>query len=115
MLLVGSILLAVFVLPDAWDVPVVVLGAVAEVAETGFWVWFSRRGDARVGPQTLIGAPAVVVQACRPTGSVRIQSEVWSARCDVGADAGDTVVVRSVEGLTLVVERTPLPDRDETS
>jgi membrane protein implicated in regulation of membrane protease activity len=46
---------------------------------------------------------------------VRIQGEVWSARCDAGADAGDTVIVRSVEGLTLVVERTPPPDRDETS
>jgi membrane protein implicated in regulation of membrane protease activity len=111
MLLVGSILLAVFVLPDAWDLPVVVLGAVVEVAETAFWVWFSRRGDARVGPETLVGAPAVVVQACLPTGSVRIQGEVWSARCDAGADAGETVIVRSVAGLTLVVERKPLPER----
>ena len=61
MLLLGAILLAVFVLPDAWGVLVVIAAAVIEIAETGFWLWYTRRRRAQVGPETLIGATGRVV------------------------------------------------------
>jgi membrane-bound serine protease (ClpP class) len=105
MLLLGAILLAVFVLPDAWDVPVVLAAAVIEIAETGFWLWYTRRRRARVGPETLIGATARVVAPCLPIGQVRLQGELWRARCEEGADVGDEVRVLELDGLTLVVER----------
>jgi membrane protein implicated in regulation of membrane protease activity len=105
MILVGAILLAVFVVPAEWAVPVVVLGAVVEVAETLFWLWYSRRGKVKMGPETLVGAVAEVVTPCVPLGSVRLQGELWQARCDEGAEAGDSVRVRELDGLTLVVER----------
>jgi membrane protein implicated in regulation of membrane protease activity len=35
---------------------------------------------------------------------VRIAGEIWQARCDAGADVGEAVVVREVDGLVLVVE-----------
>ncbi len=105
MLLLGAILLAVFVLPDAWDIPVVLAAAVVEVAETGFWLWYTRRGRVQMGPETLVGATAVVVTPCLPTGQVRLQGELWRARCDEGADVGDEVRVLELDGLTLVVER----------
>ena len=105
MLLIGAILLAVFVLPEGWGVPVVLAAAVVEIAETGFWLWYTRRRRARVGAETLIGATGRVVTPCRPTGQVRLQGELWRARCDEGADVGDEVRVLELDGLTLVVER----------
>jgi len=107
MLLVGAVLLSLYVLPAPWDAPVIGVAALVEIAETAFWVWLSRRGRVRMGPETLVGARAEVVAACRPTGKVRIEGELWRARCEQGADAGERVRVRAREGLTLVVERPP--------
>ena len=105
MLLIGAILLAVFVLPRAWGVAAVAAAALVEVAEIFFWIWLSRRSRVRVGPETLIGAAATVVTPCRPAGQVRVDGELWTARCPGGTDVGDAVRVRALEGLTLVVER----------
>lgn len=105
MLLLGAILLAFFVLPDQWDLPVVLLAAVIEVGETGFWIWYSRRRRVQAGPETLIGATARVVAPCRPDGQVRIEGELWRAHCEEGADVGDEVRVLALDELTLVVER----------
>jgi membrane-bound serine protease (ClpP class) len=105
MLLLGAILLAVFVLPDAWDLPVVLLAAVVEVGETGFWLWYSRRRRVQMGPETLVGATGTVVTECAPVGQVRVQGELWRARCDAGARPGEEVRVLELDGLLLVVER----------
>jgi membrane-bound serine protease (ClpP class) len=105
MLLVGAILLAVFVLPAEWAIPVVAVVAVIEVAETLFWIWLSRRGKVKMGPETLVGAIAEVVTPCVPLGHVRLEGELWRARCEEGAEPGESVRVRALEGLTLVVER----------
>jgi membrane-bound serine protease (ClpP class) len=105
MLLVGAILLAVYVLPAPWGVPVIAVAAVVEVAETFFWIWLSRRARVKMGPETLIGATAEVVAACRPRGQVRLGGELWQARCEEGADVGELVRVQELDGLTLLVER----------
>lgn len=105
MILVGAILLAVYVLPAPWGIPVVGAAAVVEVAETLFWIWLSKRARVKMGPETLIGATAEVVAACRPRGQVRLQGELWQARCAEGADVGERVRVRALDGLTLLVER----------
>ena len=105
MLLVGAILQAVFVLPAPWGIPVVAVAAVVEVAETLFWIWLSRRGKVTMGPETLVGAVAEVVTPCVPLGQVRLQGELWRARCEEGAEPGERVRVRALDGLTLVVER----------
>lgn len=98
-----AFLLALFVLPSPWGV-VTVAGAVAlEVAEAYFWIRISRRRRVQVGAEALVGATAKVVEPCRPEGLVRIQGELWRARCDEGADAGETVQVVALDGLTLVV------------
>ncbi len=105
MLLIGAVLLAVFVLPFGWGVAAVAAAAVVEVAEIFFWVWLSKRYRIQVGAETLVGARAVVVTPCRPNGQVRVQGELWQARCRDGADPGDTVRIAARDGLTLVVER----------
>ena len=105
MALVGAILLAVFVLPPAWRIPVVLAGGAIEVGESIFWIWLSKRRQPSVGVETLVGARATVATACRPSGQVRVQGELWQARCDEGADPGDDVTVDGVGGLTLIVSR----------
>ena len=105
MLLLGAILLAIFVLPDEWDAPVVILAAVIEIAETGFWLWYSRRRRVQMGPETLVGATAQVVTPCAPLGQVRVQGELWRAHCAEGAAAGEEVRVVGLDGLTLHVKR----------
>jgi membrane protein implicated in regulation of membrane protease activity len=105
MLLIGAILLALFVLPDAWGPPVVLAALLIEVAELFFWIRFSRKGNPRAGAQTLVGAVAKVIEPCRPIGRVWLDGEAWQARCDEGADVGEPVRVRSIDGIRLVVER----------
>ena len=57
-----------------------------------------------VGAQTLIGREAVVSAPCRPIGQVRLDGEIWAARCNAGASPGDRVRVIGRERLILVVE-----------
>ena len=104
MILLVGILLALTVVPDPWDIPVVVAFGLIEVAET-FITWrLSRRGAPKVGAETLIGAVGSVVTDCAPTGTVRVRGEVWQARSEVPAPAGQDVRVTSRDGLTLLVE-----------
>ena len=98
-----ALLLAIFVLPYPWGLVAVAGALVVEIGEAWFWIWLSRRRRSVVGAEALVGATAVVVTPCRPAGQVRVVGELWSARCDAGADAGATVRVERVEGLTLVV------------
>jgi membrane protein implicated in regulation of membrane protease activity len=105
-LLILAVLAAVFWLPTAWGIVVVAVAAVIEVAEVGFWLWYSKRRKVVTGAEALPGARGVVAVACRPEGQVRVQGELWRARCEGGADVGDEVVVERLEdGLTLIVSR----------
>jgi membrane protein implicated in regulation of membrane protease activity len=102
-----ALLLALFVLPHPWGIAAIVGALVVEVGEAWFWIWLSRRRRVVVGAEALVGADAVVVTACRPDGQVRIAGELWRAHCEGGADAGQTVRVLRVSGLTLEVEAAP--------
>lgn len=106
MWLAGSILLAIFFVPGAWDVPVVAAGAAVEAAEGILWFRWSRRRRAAVGTETLIGESAVVTERCDPDGRVKIKGELWRARATTAEpiDAGTSVQVLAVEDLTLLVE-----------
>ena len=102
--LVVGLLLAIFLLDEPWSWLAVGLGAAWEIAETTLIVRWSQRRQAHVGVEALVGRRAVVAADCMPEGQVRVAGELWRARCDAGAGAGDEVVVREVDGLTLVVE-----------
>ena len=54
MALLGAILLAIFVLPPAWRVPVVAAGGAIEVGESFFWIWLSKRRRPSVGVERLV-------------------------------------------------------------
>lgn len=104
MLFVGAVLFALFVIQGPWGLVLVGLAGVVEIGETFFWIRLSRRRRIRAGAETLIEARAVVVSPCRPLGQVRVVGELWRARCDAGADPGETVRIVGREGLTLLVE-----------
>jgi len=104
MLFVGAVLLALFVIQGLWGLVLVGLAAVVEIGETVFWIRLSRRRRIRAGAETLIGARAEVVSPCKPLGHVRVVGELWRARCEAGAEAGETVRIVGREGLTLLVE-----------
>lgn len=87
-----------------WGILLVVGAAAVDIGESLFWIWLSKRRRASVGTEMLVGETADVVRACRPIGYVRLKGELWQARCEGGADPGDRVRVRAVEGLVLVVE-----------
>jgi len=102
--LVLAILLAIFVLEQPWSWVAVALGAAWEVGETVILFRWSQRSRPAVGTETLLGRQADVVSECRPDGLVRVAGELWRARCPAGADIGQAVVVRGLDGLTLTVD-----------
>jgi membrane-bound serine protease (ClpP class) len=102
--LLTGIALAIFVVPEAWRLPVILGSVLLEIVETTITWRLSRRGATKVGPETLIGALGRAITDCRPTGTVRVHGEDWQAHCGVGVSAGGRVRVRGREGLTLLVE-----------
>jgi membrane-bound serine protease (ClpP class) len=66
----------------------------------------ARRGKVLTGPQAMLGAIAVTQTPLTPNGQVEIRGELWQAslRGQSSLPAGASVLVRSVEGLTLIVE-----------
>jgi membrane-bound ClpP family serine protease len=105
MILLTGIAIAVFVVPDAWTLPVIGLAVVVEVGETLFTLWWSRRAPPKVGVETLIGATGRVVEPLRPIGRVRVRGEVWRARGSEELDRHVPVRVTDRDRLTLTVER----------
>ena len=105
MLLVLALVLAVFVLDEPWSWLVVVAGGLLEIGESWFYIRWSQKRRPDVGVEVLIGRRAIVSADCRPAGQVRVAGELWQAHCEAGASASEEVVVRRVDGLTLVVER----------
>jgi membrane protein implicated in regulation of membrane protease activity len=104
------ILLVVFLpLTAAWSVVLILVGCALEAIELVLLRRWSKRIDRRTKPTTgaeaMVGEAAEVVEPCRPDGMVQLRGELWEARCEAGADPGETVRVESVEGLTLVVAR----------
>jgi membrane protein implicated in regulation of membrane protease activity len=99
-----GLLLAVFVLPHPWGLVAVIVGGVLDILETSVFFWWSKRRRATVGVESLVGKSGVASTDLWPEGQVRIAGEIWRARCPGGCDVGTKVVVREVEGLTLLVE-----------
>jgi membrane protein implicated in regulation of membrane protease activity len=64
--------------------------------------------DVATGVERLIGMKGVASESLNPTGYVKLNSELWRARVhsDEGEiPAGDPIVVRALDGMTLIVSR----------
>jgi membrane protein implicated in regulation of membrane protease activity len=99
-----ALFLAIFFIPEPWGLIVVGVAAVIDIVETLVFMWWSKRRRVSVGVTSLVGKPGVALSELWPDGQVKVDGEIWRARCDGGCDAGTKVVVRSVDGLTLVVD-----------
>jgi membrane-bound serine protease (ClpP class) len=69
----------------------------------------ARRNKILTGPQAMVGGVAVVRTPLAPVGQVEIRGELWQARLLDSTSSsfpapGDSVHVRAVEGLVLLVE-----------
>jgi membrane-bound serine protease (ClpP class) len=67
----------------------------------------ARRNKITTGEQGLIGEIGITQTPLSPAGKVFVHGELWDAVSPVTIPAGERVVVRRVEGLTLQVE--PIP------
>jgi membrane-bound serine protease (ClpP class) len=97
--------LLLFLLPHPWNIVGFVALVPVWILELIGWNRTMRNRKKVVGAQTLIDREAVVIRECNPRGQVRIDGEIWEARCDERAEVGDTVRVVDRDRLTLIVER----------
>jgi membrane protein implicated in regulation of membrane protease activity len=91
------------VLPNPWNET---LGLICLLLFLGEVFWWNRSVRSRhhaTGPERMIGRTAVTIGECRPRGQVRLDGEIWEARCADGAGPGEMVVVTGREKLTLLV------------
>ena len=63
-----------------------------------------RRPD--YGREAIIGKEALVIQALKPEGMVRVEGELWRAFADENYDKGEKLTVISMEGMNLKVGKT---------
>src|SRR4051794_15680413 len=103
MLIILAVVL-LLLLPWPWSVIGFVIVTILWCGELFLWNRSLRGRAKKTGPQLLVGKHGTIVSASRPAGQVRVEGEVWAARCADGASVGDTVHVVAVDGLTLVVE-----------
>jgi len=102
LLLVAIVLL--LALSSPWNVVGFAVALVGFCGELGFWHRKVRGRPEAVGPHTLIGEVGTVLTSCRPDGQVQVLGTIWAARCEAGADQGDSVKVVGRRRLTLIVE-----------
>jgi membrane-bound serine protease (ClpP class) len=93
------------VVEGPWALALLIGTGVFEISQTAFWLRYTSRHAVQVGAETLIGRVVEVAQECRPVGYVRVQGELWRARCDEGARPGERVRITGRDGLLLRVER----------
>ena len=101
MALVVAVLLAVFVFEGPWQWVAVLCGGAIEIGEAWFFLRWTHRRRPEVGVEALVGAVGEMTDA----GWVTVNGERWRARSEAPLRAGDSVRVRAVEGMALVVER----------
>jgi membrane protein implicated in regulation of membrane protease activity len=102
-------LVLLHVVQGAWALVLLVGTGLFELSQTAFWLRRTSRHSVQVGAETLLGRVVEVAQECRPDGYVRVQGELWRARCEQGARPGEHVRVTGRDGLLLTVAREPGP------
>jgi membrane-bound serine protease (ClpP class) len=112
---IAAVVLAIFVLPSPWGLVAIILSGIYELGQTVLTIRWSQRRRARVGAEALVGRAARVTERCHPTGKVVVGGEIWNARCETGAEVGETVRVRGLQGLTLLVDRDEATVNDPAS
>jgi membrane-bound serine protease (ClpP class) len=66
----------------------------------------ARRNKIVTGQQGLIGEIGIAQSSLTPAGKVFVHGELWDAVSVIPVPAGERIVIRNVDGLTLRVEPT---------
>ena len=91
-----------FLLP--WQTALLLYGAIIAVSLFIYWkVMLSQMRRPMIGTRAMVGQYAIVLNAGTGTTSVRFHDEIWRAYSKETLEVGQKVVIRAVEGLTLVV------------
>ena len=104
----GSVMLFDSELPG-YRVSLPIVAAMAVASAAAFMLGLgaaarARRLRVRTGREAMIGAPAVALEDFAERGRVRAFSETWAARSPRAVRAGETLRVKSIDGLVLTVE-----------
>ena len=106
--IIGSVMLMDTDLPSYQiALPIITAMAVASVAVLVLVLNLALRSRKQLvvsGITAMIGAIAEALDDLDPIGRVRVQGEIWQAHSSTKIQKGDTVIVKSVNGLTLEVE-----------
>ena len=96
---------------DSWVLTIIVTGAICII-----YVAVGRRyvhrwtavGKAKTNIDAIIGQQGIVLKSISKNadGLVKIGTEQWRARADEDINEGDEIVVASVSGVTLIVNKT---------
>ena len=81
------------------------LGTVALVFFVGRRAYQHWKRGPVSGVDAVIGETATVVEEFEKSGRVRVAGEIWSAVSNTPLEKDDTVIVKSMDGLTLTVEK----------
>jgi membrane-bound serine protease (ClpP class) len=65
----------------------------------------ARRNKVMIGPEALVGAVGIAQQELAPRGQILVHGELWVAESDAPVAPGESVRVRAVDGLKLLVDR----------
>ena len=98
-----AIVPALFVLASPWGVVLVASVIAWEAAEKAFAIRYSRRLPVVVGREALTGEPVTALSPIAPEARVRLHGENWQAYCSSGTRRGETLEVKDIRGLKLVV------------
>jgi membrane-bound serine protease (ClpP class) len=66
--------------------------------------WRARQNKVLIGPEAMVGAVGIAQQALAPEGQILVHGEIWVAQAGEPVAAGQSVRVRAVDGLKLLVE-----------
>jgi membrane-bound serine protease (ClpP class) len=66
--------------------------------------WRARQNKVLIGPEAMVGAVGIAQQALAPQGQILVHGEIWVAQASEPVAAGESVRVRAVDGLKLLVE-----------
>ncbi len=70
-----------------------------------------RRKNKLTGPEAMKGKTGLTVTDLTPKGEVRVQGEIWRAESISGNIVkGDQIIVKTLKGLVVIVEKAPLPE-----
>ena len=75
------------------------------------YLWRTHHLKVQSGSEQMTGSTVVVVDWAGEEGHVWVQSERWNARGDRAYATGDKLIVKQMDGLTLIVTAAPFPEK----